>query len=260
MAGLWHMDEGAGATSADASGSGHTLTLVNSPTWTAGQTGNGLSFNGTTNYVTATLGATFGGNNALSASAWVYATSTTNGPIFGVTETLPGVNWDMPFLSIDGSTVYGWLWQVNGNTPLSATVSLNSWHMLTITYDPTGTGTERFYVDGALSSSGTGTYSPSGATDFLTTYISGAKPAGVNSYLTGTIDELRAYNRLLSAGEIALLYSARQACTASTCGGCPSGTTSCSGACTNTLYDRNNCNACGNVCPGVQTCVAGTCM
>ena len=62
----------------------------------------------------------------------------------------------MPFLSISGSTVYGWLWQVNGNTPLSTTVTLNAWHMLTITYDPSGGGTERFYVDGALVSSGTG--------------------------------------------------------------------------------------------------------
>ena len=168
----------------------------------------------------------------------------------------------MPFLSINGSTVYGWLWQVNGNTPLSATVSLNAWHMLTITYDPSSGGTERFYVDGALSSSGTGTYSPSGATDFLTTYIGGAKPSGVNSYLTGRIDELRAYNRVLSAGEVALLYNAHQSCTSSSCSGCPSGTTSCSGGtvCTNTLYDKNNCNGCGTVCPGAQTCVAGTCM
>jgi hypothetical protein len=261
MAGLWHMDEGSGTTSADSSGSSHPLTLNNGPTWTTGQSSNGLSFDGVDDYATATLGATFGGNNAISASAWVYTTSTTNGPIFGVTQTLPGTNWNMPFLSINGATVYGWLWQVNGNTPLSATVSLNAWHMLTITYDPASGGTERFYVDGALSSSGTGTYSPSGAIDFLTTYIGGAKPSGVNSYLTGTIDELRAYNRVLSAGEIALLYNARQTCTASSCSGCPSGTTSCSGSvCTNTLYDKNNCNGCGTVCPGAQTCVAGTCM
>ena len=260
MAGLWHMSEGSGATSADASGAGHPLTLVNSPTWTTGQSGSGLSFNGTSSYATATLGATFGGNNAVSASAWVYATATTNGPIFGVTQTLPGTNWNMPFLSIDGSTVYGWLWQVNGNNPLSATVSLNAWHMLTITYDPAAGGIERFYVDGVLSSSGTGTYSPSGATDYFTTYISGAKPAGVGSYLNGTIDEVRAYDRLLTAGEITLLYDARQACTASTCSGCPSGMSTCGGVCTNTLYDNNNCNGCGTVCGGGTTCIAGMCL
>jgi hypothetical protein len=254
------MDEGTGTTSADSSTAGHPLTLTNGPTWTTGQSSNGLSFDGVDDYASATLGTTFGSNSAISASAWVYATSTTNGPIFGVAQTLPGNNWDMPFLSISGSTVYGWLWQVNSNTPLSATVSLNAWHMLTITYDPSGSGTERFYVDGVLSSSGTGTFSPSTTSVFFTTYIAGAKPSGVNSFLTGKIDEVRAYNRLLSAGEVALLYNSRQACTSSACSGCPSGTTSCSGVCTNTLYDKNNCNGCGTVCPGAQTCVGGTCM
>jgi hypothetical protein len=260
MSGLWHLDEGSGATSADSSGNGNTATLNSSPTWVTGESGQGLTFNGTS-YMTATLGSWWGNNNTLSASAWVYATSTTNGPIFGVTQTLPGTNWDMPFLSIAGSTVFGWLWQVNGNTPLSATVTLNAWHMLTITYDPNGggagVGKEIFYVDGVASSSGTGTYAPSGTTDYLTTQIQGAKPSAVtNSILKGTIDELRAYTRVLSPGEIVLLYNARQVCTASACTGCPSGTTSCgAGVCQNTA-----CGACGSPCTGTQQCVSGTCM
>jgi hypothetical protein len=38
------------------------------------------------------------------------------------------------------------------------------------------------------------------------------------------------------------------------------GTYSPAGVCTNRLWDKNNCNACGTVCPGAQTCVNGTCM
>jgi hypothetical protein len=263
MVGLWHLDDGSGSTAADSSGNGHTATLNSSPTWVTGESGDALTFNGTS-YLTAPLGTWFINNVTLSASAWVYATSTTNGPIFGVTDVLPGTSWDMPFLSINGSTVYGWLWQVNGNTPLSATVSLNAWHMLTITYDPNGggagVGQEIFYVDGVQSSSGTGTYSPAstqgGTTDFLTTQIQGAKPSGVNTILSGTIDELRGYNRVLSAGEISLLYSAQQTCVASSCGGCPTGTTSCgSNVCQNTT-----CGPCGSPCSGTQQCVSGTCM
>jgi hypothetical protein len=90
--------------------------------------------------------------------------------------------------------------------------------------------------------------------------IAGAKPGGVSSYLTGKIDELRAYTRVLSAGEVALLYNPLQTCVASSCGGCPPGTTSCSGVCTNTAADKNNCNVCGNVCPGAQQCIGSTCM
>ena len=64
---------------------------------------------------------------------------------------------------------------------------------------------------------------------------------------------------MLSAGEIALLYDARQVCAASVlqrlvppgrpCGG---------GACTNTLADANNCGGCGSRLHGPQQCVSGT--
>jgi hypothetical protein len=259
MTGLWHLDDGAGTSPIDSSGNGNGATINGSPSWVAGESGQALSFNGTT-YLTATLGSWFGNNNPLSASAWVFATATTNGPIFGVTDTLPGTNWNMPFLSIAGSTVYGWLWSMTNNNPLAATVSLNAWHLLTITYDPTGgaagTGQEIFYVDGAVSQSSDITYWPSGNSDFLTTQIQGAKPSGVNNILSGTVDELRAYTRVLSAGEIALLYNARQVCTASVCSGCPTGTTSCSGG----VCQNAACGACGSPCTGTQKCVSGTCM
>ena len=166
----------------------------------------------------------------------------------------------MPFLSIAGSTVYGWLWSMT-NRPLSATVSLNAWHLLTITYDPNGAGAglgkEIFYVDGVASQSANITYWPSGHSAFLSTQIQNAKPSAVtNSILNGTVDELRAYTRVLSAGEIALLYNARQGCTGSACTGCPTGTTSCGGGvCQNTA-----CGACGSPCSGTQQCVAGTCL
>ena len=102
------------------------------------------------------------------------------------------------------------------------------------------------------------------AINYWTTKIPGASAGTTAKTLTGLIDEARAYSRVLSAGEIKLLYDARQSCVGSSCNGCPSGTTLCGGACTNTLADKNNCGACAMgmmfVCPGAQTCVAGTCM
>ena len=255
----WALDEGTGTTSADATGNGRTATLTNSPTWAPGYSGQGLTFDGATNYINATLGTWFGGNNPLTASAWVYATTSTNGPIFGVTNTPPGGGWNMPFLSIAGATVYGHLWQVNGNNPLSATVSLNAWHHLAITYDPTAG--EKFYVDGTLSSSATGTYSPSGASDTWTTYISGWTPPSVGAHLNGEIDDVRAYTRVLSAAEIGILTHTRQSCTGSACGGCGAGLTVCSSACTDPMIDPYNCGSCGHACnvAGGETCVSGSC-
>jgi hypothetical protein len=261
LLGKWTLSEGTGLTSADTSGIGNTMNLSGAtpPVWTTGHTGNGLQFNGGTGYVTATIGSWFGSSNTMSVSAWVYATSTTNGPIFGVTNTKPGTGWNMPFLSINGATVWGWIWN---NTAMSATVSLNNWHLLSLTFDPAGSPTTRFYVDGVQAATATGAYTGAGVgmTDYLTTQIQGAKPSGVNTMLTGIIDDLRAYKRVLSAGEIALLYNAQQTCAASSCGSCPTGTTSCGGVCTNTAADNNNCNTCGNVCPGVQLCVSSVCL
>ena len=55
----------------------------------------------------------------------------------------------MPFLSITGSTVYGWLWQVNGNNAALGDGELNAWHMLDDHLRSDGRRLEIFYVDGA---------------------------------------------------------------------------------------------------------------
>ena len=213
LIGHWKLDEGAGTTSTDSSGNGHTATLSGA-TWTTGYSGGAVAGNGSSSYVSASLGTTFGSNSPLTASAWVYATSTTNGPVFGVTSIPSGGTWNMPFLSIAGPIAYGWLWGVPGidytASPLAATVSLNAWHFLAITYVPSGSsGSEKFYVDGALAGTATGAYQPSGDVDTWSTYIRDAKPTAVtNAYLNGKIDEVRAYSRALSAAEITILYNA----------------------------------------------------
>ncbi len=46
-----HFNEGTGTAAADVSGNNHNGTLTNGPTWTTGKYGQGINFNGTTNYV-----------------------------------------------------------------------------------------------------------------------------------------------------------------------------------------------------------------
>jgi hypothetical protein len=165
-----------------------------------------LNFDGSNDYVSTAIGTYFGQNNALSVEAWVKVTGTTNGPIFTVTNTPPGGGWNMPFLSINGNTVYGWIWGVNNNTPLSHTTSIG-WHKLAVTYDPNEITTLNFYIDGTLVSSATGQYSPSGSLNYWTTYNPGAKPSGVNSYLNGIIDEVSIWSQALTANEILANYN-----------------------------------------------------
>lgn len=41
---------------------------------------------------------------------------------------------------------------------------------------------------------------------------------------------------------------------------CPSGQEFCSGVCKDVVNDKNNCGACGNVCPTGMPCIAGSCI
>jgi len=164
------------------------------------------SFNGASSYVYGSLTSYFGTNSPLTAEAWAYVSPSGNGPVFGVTSCPPGGCWNMPFLSESGLTVFGWIWGVNANNPISYTVKNPGWYMLAITYNPSGSGTENFYVDGQLVGTASGYYSPSGSTDYWTTYISGSKPGGVNSYYNSQIANVQAYSTSLSASQIQSLY------------------------------------------------------
>ncbi|MFP3289028.1 MAG: LamG-like jellyroll fold domain-containing protein [Candidatus Micrarchaeota archaeon] len=162
-------------------------------------------FNGQ-GYIYGSLTSYFGNNNPLTAVAWAYISPSGNGPIFGVTSCPPGGCWNMPFLSEDGLTVFGWIWGVNSNNPISYNVPYAGWYMLAITYNTSGSGTEDFYVNGQLVGSASGQYSPSGTTDYWTTYISGTKPSGVNSYYNSLIANVQAYSTNLTSGQIQALY------------------------------------------------------
>src|SRR5689334_12754513 len=66
----WNFDEGAGATVADSSGNGYTLSLVNGPAWITGKLNGGLSFNGLNQYgVVPSINLS--GTAAASVSVWI---------------------------------------------------------------------------------------------------------------------------------------------------------------------------------------------
>ncbi|MGC8586126.1 MAG: LamG-like jellyroll fold domain-containing protein, partial [Candidatus Micrarchaeia archaeon] len=163
------------------------------------------SFNGA-NYAYGSLTSYFGGNNPLTAVAWAYITPSANGPIFGVTNTPPGSGWNMPFLSEEGLVVFGWIWGVNSNNPISYGVPHPGWYMLAITYNPSGSGSETFYVNGVAVGTASGQYSSSGSTDYWTTYISGAKPGGMINNYNSLIANVQAYSTNLTASQIMALY------------------------------------------------------
>ncbi|MEM0149997.1 MAG: LamG-like jellyroll fold domain-containing protein, partial [Candidatus Micrarchaeaceae archaeon] len=162
------------------------------------------SFNGT-NYAYGSLTSYFGGNNPLTAVAWAYITPSADGPIFGVTSSPPGGGWNMPFLSEEGLVVFGWIYGVSGS-PISYGVPHPGWYMLAITYNPSGSGTETFYVNGVSVGTASGQYSSSSSADYWTTYIGGDKPSGMADNYNSLIADIQAYSINLTTTQVMALY------------------------------------------------------
>jgi hypothetical protein len=94
----------------------------------------------------------------------------------------------------------------NPDTTISSSVNINdgAWHHVAATRNNTS-GAMAVYVDGVLSGSGTG---PTGARTAPPNLRIGSIQSGSSAgFLNGVIDDVRLYNSVLSAGDIAALSS-----------------------------------------------------
>jgi hypothetical protein len=187
-------DEGAGTTSADGSGNGHTATLVGGPSWVAGQFGPALSFNGSSSY--ATTGLTTNLPN-WTISGWVRSpaapsTGSASGPIHR--EANYQINWNHPAAAFRGAAAVrvGGVWYAASFGSLAA----NTWYYLAATYDGQ---TLNAYTNGVLI---TGNPAPSGPSDADPNALTMGRHAAANQFFQGIVDNVRIYNRALSGAEI----------------------------------------------------------
>ncbi|MEM3844752.1 MAG: LamG domain-containing protein [Candidatus Parvarchaeota archaeon] len=157
-------------------------------------------------YVYGDIGSYYGGNNPFSVNVWVNISSNYNGPIIGITSSPPGSGWNMPFISESGMTIYGSIWD-NNIYSITFTESNPGWHMITFTYNSSNSQ-ETLYIDGEPIGTMTYTYTPSGTTDYWTTYISGAKPSGINNNYNGQLVNVQFYNKVLTQAQISTLFNA----------------------------------------------------
>jgi hypothetical protein len=197
-------DEATGSTTADASGNGNTG-QIHGATWsTLAKYGNALSFDGTSSYVDLGAGSAFQNTGSMSWTAWVYATG--NPPDDGQIVALSTDNsgWQLKTTPDTGVRTFGVAVSPNGTSHTqrySKTVlSLNTWYHVAGVYNAAAQ-TLDIYVNGVLDDGvATGTVP---AAQVI--------PAGVNAsvgqrsggYLfNGVIDNLRIYNRALSAADV----------------------------------------------------------
>jgi prepilin-type N-terminal cleavage/methylation domain-containing protein len=199
LVGYWTFDEDTGTVAYDYSGGNHAGTWKGTPAgnngtyYTGGKVGSYAGyFDGSTNYVTTSYTPT---SKLVTISAWIYDP--------GTKTSERHIAEYSPFqIYITGHTLF--FYGGSGLTiSASPSISTGTWHYV----DFVGTSVGHFiYVDGALASDPNNT-SPSGAPSsklFIGEYY--------NSGLTwsGNIDDIRLYNRALSAAEIQAMYNSQK--------------------------------------------------
>lgn len=203
LVGYWKLDETSGTTAADSSGSG------NNGTWNASGVSptasvpgpitfsdpEALTLDGSSGYVT--LGVTnLPANNApQSVSLWFKGTPNSNNQNMLAMSNLGGGSAVQ--VGFRGSSLLAWSY--GGGTLVSTTAPVNgAWHQVVYTYDG---ATDRLYLDGTLAAtSTTGAHQNGTPTSaYLGTYSPSMEMFG------GSLDDVRVYNRALSAAEAAIL-------------------------------------------------------
>ncbi|HVY39162.1 MAG TPA: LamG domain-containing protein [Polyangia bacterium] len=204
----WKLDNAQGTTFRDYSGNGNTGTMFPGSSWVTSSLPSigyddpaALSLDGSSGY--ATMGATNlpALNGTMTISFWAYwpsvsGTATTGQNMFVLTD---GATYDQIGLWHDQTLA---MWNNGGTNMLSASSTpASGWHHIAYTFDGT---TRKFYVDGGTpTTSTTATYGGTASIVYFGTYN------GTNELFNGKLDDVRIYNKALTATQIASLAAGR---------------------------------------------------
>jgi len=208
----WNFDEGTGSTTADASGHGITGTLGSGATWTgtAHSNSEAVNYDGTSNaYVTGSARAVRT-DQSFTVAAWVYLTGSLANTR-GIASEGGTTNSAFLFKYDNGNTAWMFdMTQSDSTNPtqdrayVSNSASLNTWTYVVGVYD-SNAGTIALYVNGALGATAVHTTTWN-ATGVLTAGRLRWNGNDQNNF-TGSIDDLRVYQRALGGSEISSLYT-----------------------------------------------------
>ena len=205
----WKLDDGGGSNAADSSGNNRNGTLMNGPVWTAGRSGLALGLDGVNDYVRTAHAGTL---NAfpVTVSAW-FKTTTAAGTRGLVNKYLSNSYNGYQIFFENGSLCAWYLRSKNFYVYDRGTCTMRTngyndglWHHVAFVVDATG---GKLYVDGAQRATQPWRGTPGAPTTTQEVRV-GHYPGGSGAkYLPGGVDDVRIYNRALSASEVLQLYN-----------------------------------------------------
>jgi gliding motility-associated-like protein len=202
----------------DGSGNGNNGTFLGSVTATQDRFGNcnkAMKFNGTTGYMQIGNSVSLSSPaKAITLSAWARIDNSNDPDLLAsmICKVGPGdldlhyrfgVGSDrklfIGFTNTGASTNFDF----RSSSTISASVNLNAWHLYSVTYDGS---VIRFYFDGTLL--GVTQSSTALMKNFNATLNLGRDQHGNDEYVSADLDDIRIYNRALTAAEITQFYNA----------------------------------------------------
>jgi len=194
-----NFNEGSGITAADVSGNGHAATLVNGPTWGAGQYGSGINFDGVNDLLTVANSSSLDfASSSFTLMMWVKRSAlggSVQRHLFSKCLTSAGT-WESgckEFYFFGNVLRFGSY--ATGDT-VSVSISDANWHHIALVFTR-ATNSLQFYVDGTLRTSATKNLE---ADNPAHTVVIGNHLNG--NPFSGLIDEVRIYNQALTATQV----------------------------------------------------------
>ncbi len=208
----WQFDEGSGTTAVDSSGNGHDGNLLGDPEWVAGMIGSGaLSFDGSDGLVDVDHDEALNITDELTITLWVkvgdlgtYYFLVGKQPSGTAGDNYPG-NYEFRTESNTGALQFGHQ-EAEGEqyTFYTSETSITAEQWYHVAVSVTNGKLVEFYIDGL----------PAGSAEQLTNFgVLNDEPVRIGgrkdgySFFNGILDDVRLYDRALSAVQIQKLYN-----------------------------------------------------
>jgi hypothetical protein len=204
----WKFDETNGTVAYDSSGNGYDGNLIGGSTWATGKIGGAISLDGTNDYVEVSS-RKWNIENLFSVSFW-YLNNGADGTIFSLGT--PSNNNEIMLWILEGRQDFYFHKELGNWARIYEPTLSQDWHHKTCVVNGGYLANQMFsYINGSLHQS---TYKISGVpgllSDLQNRLLRIGSRVNASKFFNGLIDDVRIYDRALSAEEVQALYNMGQ--------------------------------------------------